>query len=203
MLNHNRLYGAARMVAHCHPMSFKKAMISSSEIHRLNKLEITLAPSLIPMVAWIALQCSSIIVQVRLSCCTGCALHNSLDCSGQQQAGGLAFSPPSPLNLQEGASQLIQPQGAYYRVQWRRDRDQPLPSGFYQNGNALQISNARPDQSGTYFCELYGADGTPVTVPYEIRVRPGDRPPLPSGKLIYTYPCIPRNSLSPRWSTKN
>ena len=102
------------------------------------------------------------------------------------------------MNLQEGASQVILPQGAYYRVQWRRDRDQPLPSGIYQNGNALQISNARPDQSGTYFCELYGADGTPVTVPYEIRVRPGDRPPLTGGKFkpsaVHVYEL--RNSLS-------
>ena len=90
------------------------------------------------------------------------------------------FDPASPLNIAEGASQLIQPRGAFYRVQWRRDRGQPLPSGFYQNGNALQISGARPDQSGVYYCEVFGADGTPVTIPYEIRVQAGERP-QPSG----------------------
>ena len=77
---------------------------------------------------------------------------------------------------------MIQPQGAYYRVQWRREGGQPLPSGVYQNGNALQITNARPDQSGVYLCELATADGTPVTASYEIRVRPSDRPQPSGGK---------------------
>jgi hypothetical protein len=88
------------------------------------------------------------------------------------------------LTIDEGASQSIQPLGAYYSVQWRRDSGQPLPSGIYQNGNALQISSARPDQSGTYYCELHGADGIPLSVPYEIRVRQGDRPHPFGGKLI-------------------
>lgn len=86
--------------------------------------------------------------------------------------------------IAEGANQLIQPQGAYYRVQWRREGGQPLPSGVYQNGNALQLTNARPDQSGVYLCELVTADGTPVTASYEIRVRPTDRPPLSGGKCL-------------------
>ena len=85
------------------------------------------------------------------------------------------FNPPSPLTIAEGSSQLIQPQGAFYRVQWRRERNQPLPSGIYQNGNALQISGARPDQSGLYYCEVSGADGTPITIPYEVRVQAGGR----------------------------
>jgi hypothetical protein len=88
------------------------------------------------------------------------------------------------LNIVEGASQLIQPQGAYYRVQWRRDRGQSLPSGIYQNGNALQISGARPDHSGTYYCDMQGADGTPVTVPYEIRVQTGERQQPSGGQCI-------------------
>lgn len=87
------------------------------------------------------------------------------------------------MNIAEGASQLIQPRGAFYRVQWRRDRGQSLPSGIYQNGNALQISGARPDQSGVYYCEVYGADGTPVTIPYEIRVQAGGRPQPSGGKF--------------------
>ncbi len=84
--------------------------------------------------------------------------------------------------IAEGASQLIQPQGAYYRVEWHRDGGQPLPSGIFQNGNALQITGARPDHSGTYYCELYGVDGIPITARYEIRVQPGDRPHLSGGK---------------------
>ena len=94
------------------------------------------------------------------------------------------FSPASPLNIAEGTNQLIQPQGVYYNVQWRRDGGQSLPSGVYQNGNALQITNAQPDQSGTYYCDIYGADGIPINVPYEIRVRAADRPQPSSGKFI-------------------
>ncbi len=98
--------------------------------------------------------------------------------------GETVFSPPSPLTIAEGGNQLIQPQGAFYQVQWRRAGGQALPSGIYQNGNALQVTNARPDQSGIYYCELYGADGRPTSVPYEIRVRPGDRPQPTGGKFI-------------------
>ncbi len=94
------------------------------------------------------------------------------------------FIPASPLIIAAGSSQLIQPQGAYYQVQWRRDGGQPLPSGVYQNGNGLQITDARPDHSGTYYCELYGADGLPTSIPYEIRVRAGDRPHPSGGKFI-------------------
>ncbi len=86
--------------------------------------------------------------------------------------------------ISEGASQLIQPPGGYYQVQWRRDGGQPLPSGVYQSGNALQITNARPDQSGTYYCELYGADGIPASIPYEIRVRAAARPYPAGSKFI-------------------
>ena len=102
---------------------------------------------------------------------------------GQQTGYGLAvFNPSSPLTLSEGANQLIQPQGGYYRVQWRRENGQPLPSGIYQNGNGLQITNARHDHSGTYICELYGASGAPQIVSYEIRVNPGPTHQPGSGK---------------------
>ena len=84
------------------------------------------------------------------------------------------FSPASPLSIAAGSSQAIQPQGGYYRVQWRRGDNQGFPSGLYQDGDALRIVNARPDHSGTYYCELYGADGRQVTVPYEIRVQGSD-----------------------------
>lgn len=78
---------------------------------------------------------------------------------------------------------MIQPPSGYYRVQWSRGGGQPLPSGIYQEGNALQISSARPDQSGTYICELVGNDGASVNAPYEIRVQAGARQPtLPGGK---------------------
>ncbi|CAF3691198.1 unnamed protein product [Adineta steineri] len=91
------------------------------------------------------------------------------------------FSPASPLTINEGTSHLIQPQGSYYRAQWRRDGSQALPSGIYQNGNGLQITGARPDHSGTYYCELYGPDGTPITVPYVIHVQHDGRAPVVSG----------------------
>lgn len=97
----------------------------------------------------------------------------------------VVFSPASPLSIEEGASQLIQPPGGYYRVQWTRAGGQPLPSGIYQNGNALQITSARPDQSGTYICELTGADGVPVNAPYEIRIRASERQPPIGGKFKY------------------
>lgn len=76
---------------------------------------------------------------------------------------------------------MIQPPGGYYRAQWSRAGGQPLPSGIYQSGNGLQISNARPDQSGTYMCELTGNDGARVNAPYEIQVRAGDRQQPASG----------------------
>ncbi|UJR23322.1 hypothetical protein I4U23_026336 [Adineta vaga] len=91
--------------------------------------------------------------------------------------GQPAFSPPSPLIIAEGSSQTVQPQGGYYRVYWRRGDGQGLPSGIYQDGNSLQITGARPDFSGTYYCELHDSVGTPITVPYEIRVEARDRAP--------------------------
>lgn len=110
-------------------------------------------------------------------------------CLGQRRPYGAGyaypvFSPPSPLTVNEGETKLIQPQGTYYRVYWRREGSAQLPAGVSQNGNGLQISGARPDQSGTYYCELYGADGTPTSVPYEVRVLASDRPHAVSGKLI-------------------
>ncbi|CAF3425584.1 unnamed protein product [Rotaria sp. Silwood1] len=92
------------------------------------------------------------------------------------------FSPPSPLTILEGDNQFIQPQGALYQVYWRRDGGQPLPLGITQNGNGLQITDARSEHSGTYYCEVYGNDGSRVSIPYELRVqrierpRPVDRP---------------------------
>ncbi|CAF4524399.1 unnamed protein product [Rotaria socialis] len=104
---------------------------------------------------------------------------------GQRQPGpGAAyplFTPASPLTIAEGASQLIQPQGFYQRVYWRRDAGQSFPAGVYQSGNALQINSARPDHSGTYYCDLYGSDGSLMSIPYEVRVRAADRPYGPSG----------------------
>jgi hypothetical protein len=96
--------------------------------------------------------------------------------------GYAVFSPASPFNVQEGSSQLIQPQNAYYQVKWMRADGQPFPSGIYQNGNDLQINGARAEHSGTYYCELYDANGTPTTVPYEIRVQANDRQGLSGGK---------------------
>jgi hypothetical protein len=43
MLNLNRLYGVVQMVVHYHLMFIKMAMILSSEVHQLNKLEIIFA----------------------------------------------------------------------------------------------------------------------------------------------------------------
>ena len=83
--------------------------------------------------------------------------------------------------IEEGSSQLIQSPSGYYRAQWSRAGGQPLPSGMSQSGNGLQISNARPDQSGTYNCELTGNDGVRVNAPYEIQVRAGDRQSPASG----------------------
>ncbi|CAF1607632.1 unnamed protein product [Rotaria magnacalcarata] len=104
---------------------------------------------------------------------------------GQRQPGpGAAyplFTPASPLTITEGASQLIQPQGFYQRVYWRREPGQLFPAGVYQNGNALQINSARPDHSGTYYCDLYGSDGSLMSIPYEVRVRAADRPLGPTG----------------------
>ena len=90
------------------------------------------------------------------------------------------FSPASPLTLNEGSSQFIQPPSEYYQAQWTRGDNQPLPSGIQQSGNGLQIAHARPDHSGTYYCTLYGTDGVPVRVPYVIDVRSSPRP-QPSG----------------------
>lgn len=90
------------------------------------------------------------------------------------------FSPASPLSISEGSSQFIQPPSDYYQAQWTRADNQPFSSGIQQSGNALQITGARPDHSGTYYCQLYGADGTQVRVPYEIHVQSSPRP-QPSG----------------------
>jgi len=103
---------------------------------------------------------------------------------------GPVFSPASPLAINEGDNQLIQPPGGYYRVQWSRAGGQPLPSGISQNGNGLQIVGARPDHSGTYYCELLQSDGTPLTVPYEIRVQAGSKQPDVGGP--------PKVSIQPR-----
>lgn len=106
---------------------------------------------------------------------------------GQPSSPGYGYSmfqPASPLTLAEGATQIIQPQGGFYRVQWRRERGQPLPSGIYQNGNGLQISGARPDHTGTYYFEYIGPSGEPIVVPYEIRVVGGGRHPPATGKLL-------------------
>ncbi|CAF0757295.1 unnamed protein product [Adineta steineri] len=81
------------------------------------------------------------------------------------------FSPSSPLSIDEGASQLIEPPAGYYHARWTRSNSQGLPSGIYQSGNNLQISNARSDQSGTYNCELYKVDGTSINIQYEINVQ--------------------------------
>ncbi|UJR19172.1 hypothetical protein I4U23_022302 [Adineta vaga] len=81
------------------------------------------------------------------------------------------FHPSSPLSIQEGANQLIQPPTGYYRAVWTRHDSQSLPSDIYQRGNDLQITNARSDHSGTYYCELYNADGTRTTIPYEIHIQ--------------------------------
>ena len=75
------------------------------------------------------------------------------------------------MTIAEGTSQTIQPQGGYYRVQWRRADGPGLPTGIYQDGSSLQIAGALPNHSGTYYCELHGSDGAPITVPYEIRVQ--------------------------------
>lgn len=93
------------------------------------------------------------------------------------------FSPASPLVVQEGASQSIQPPTGSYCSQWTRADGQPLPSGISAAGSALQISGARPDQAGTYYCELAGPDGSRTSVPYEIRVHPSARPQPAHGKF--------------------
>lgn len=108
---------------------------------------------------------------------------------GQRQTFGPGygyslFTSPSPLVLNEGESKFVQPQGSYYRVFWRRDGSPQLPSGVSQNGNGLQITSAKPEHSGTYYCELYGADGVPKSIPYEIRVQAGERPQSSGNKLI-------------------
>ena len=87
------------------------------------------------------------------------------------------------MTVDEGASQFIQPPAGYSRAQWTRADGQPLPAGVYQNGNTLQILAARPEHSGTYYCLIYGADGNPVNVPYEVRVQPTDTAHSHAGKL--------------------
>ncbi|CAF4183766.1 unnamed protein product [Rotaria sp. Silwood2] len=86
------------------------------------------------------------------------------------------FSPPSPLTIIEGDNQVVQPQGVFYQVYWRREVDQPLPLGITQSGNNLQISGARPEHSGTYYCDVYGSDGAQASIPYELRVQHLERP---------------------------
>ncbi|CAM4742403.1 unnamed protein product [Rotaria magnacalcarata] len=86
------------------------------------------------------------------------------------------LSPASPLSINEGASQLIQPPADYYQAIWTRADGQPFSSGISQHGNALNIAGARPEHSGTYDCELYGVDGNPVKVSYEIHVQASPRP---------------------------
>ncbi|CAF1504705.1 unnamed protein product [Adineta ricciae] len=81
------------------------------------------------------------------------------------------FYPSTPLSIEEGANQLIQAPAGYYRAYWTRQDGQNLPSNIYQRGNDLQITNARSDHSGTYYCELYNVDGTRTTIPYEIRIQ--------------------------------
>ena len=85
------------------------------------------------------------------------------------------FTPSSPLSIREGSNQLIQPPSEYVGAQWTRGEGQPLPSGISQHGNALQITGARSDHSGTYYCDLYGADGRSTRVQYEIHVQPVDK----------------------------
>ena len=97
--------------------------------------------------------------------------------------GAPVFSPPSPLTIAEGGNQVIQPQGTFHQVQWRHGSGQALPSGIYQNGTALQITNARLDQSGIYYCELYGENGQRSSVPYEIGVRPSNQSQSYGGKF--------------------
>ncbi|CAF4778594.1 unnamed protein product, partial [Rotaria magnacalcarata] len=64
------------------------------------------------------------------------------------------LSPASPLSINEGASQLIQPPADYHQAIWTRADGQPFSSGISQHGNALNIAGARPEHSGTYDCEL-------------------------------------------------
>ncbi|CAF3522929.1 unnamed protein product [Rotaria socialis] len=86
------------------------------------------------------------------------------------------LSPASPLSINEGASQLIHPPADYHQAIWTRADGQPFSSGISQHGNALNIAGARPEHSGIYYCELYGVDGNPVKVPYEIQVQASPRP---------------------------
>lgn len=95
------------------------------------------------------------------------------------------------MTITEGSNQLIQPQGYFERVYWRRDAGQPLPAGVYQSGNGLQITNAQPEYSGLYYADLYSVGGSYVSVPYEVRVRQADRPQIPHGGP-------PRISIEPK-----
>ena len=79
-LNRSLLFGDVRMAIHCRQVSFKKATTWSSETHRLNKLETTSAPSLIPMVASSGLLRTWITAQVRSFRRTCCADNHNICC---------------------------------------------------------------------------------------------------------------------------
>jgi hypothetical protein len=173
MFNHNRLYGVVQMVVHYQPMLFKKAMILFSEIHLLNKLAIISAQSHILMVLLNVLMFIWIIVQVDILFLMNKKLI-LFNLEGQHGVGvHPTFTPASPLTLDEGASQYIQPPPGYYSVKWTRADGQPFPPAIYQHGNLLQINNARPEYAGTYYCQVYRADGSSNNYPFELRVRPG------------------------------
>jgi hypothetical protein len=205
IFNHNPLYGVAQMVARYPPTSSKKATTLSSEIQLQNKVEITSAPSLIPMAPLNVWPSFWSIAEVSLPLGHGPGVSTPSHHLDPQQPnvpgyGASVFSPAGPLSIGEGVSQLIQPQSGYYRADWTRADGQPLPEGVFQNGNALQIEGARPEHSGTYNCVLYGDNGEITNVPYVIRVEGGSARPPPSGKshgTITAHRALPCFSILP------
>ncbi|CAF0982097.1 unnamed protein product [Adineta ricciae] len=82
--------------------------------------------------------------------------------------------PTGPVSVEEGGNQLIQAPAGYDRAYWSRSDGQGLPDGIYQAGNDLQVTNARAEHTGTYYCDLYRNDGTRVQIPYQIQIRPSE-----------------------------
>ncbi|CAF0868331.1 unnamed protein product [Adineta ricciae] len=81
------------------------------------------------------------------------------------------FDPASPLSINEGESQLIRCRSGYYLAYCVFRNGQRLPSGVYQNGNILMITNATSRYSGMYNCTLMNNDGKLLRIPYEIQVK--------------------------------
>ena len=82
--------------------------------------------------------------------------------------------PAAPVSVEEGGNQLIQAPAGYDHAYWSRSDGQALPDGIYQAGNDLQITNARAEHTGTYYCDVQRSDGTRAQVAYQIQIRPSE-----------------------------